>query len=331
MGGCAVAAVLAYNKIQERRARRLGELDFPQNPADPLLGAGTVPDAQREPALTSESSPTELKAGRVSAAIPVVPDRLIDYVIDVKFDSPMPESACQTVWRTIQRRFRERTSLAGSMDGVEWSAVDGGFQGSWLQYRAGLQLASRAGVAAEADILEFRSMLDGLAAQLGGAISPGDARHAVSYARELDEFCAESDIQIALHLVAPAGAPFRMEELSRVANESGLVAVGSGYLRRNAAGADIFALAFEGVPEGLKGTFTLDVPAVLEPEDAYRQMIATAQAFQRSLGGMLVDDNGGELNDDGLAATWRAVATVIRGLADKGLRPGIPLTKRLFS
>jgi len=328
MGGCAVAAVLAYNKFQERRARRLGELQFPRNSADPLLRADK---AQKEPASPADIPSTESRGERRTGGDLVVPDRLVDYVIDVRFESPIPETSCQILWRAIQRRFRERTALAGSADGMEWTAVDTTSPAAWLQYRAGLQLVSRVGVAGEADILEFRTMIDGLAAQLGGAISPGDARHAVSYARELDEFCAESDIQIALHLVAPDGAPFRKEEISRVATELGLQVVGGIYRRTNAAGDDVFALALDGEALHPRGTFTLDVPAVREPEDAYKQMIATAREFQGKLGGVLVDDNGGGLSDDGLAATWRAVATVIRGLSDKGFRPGMPITRRLFS
>ena len=328
MGGCAVAAVLVYNKVQERRARRQGKVDFPEHASDPLFERD---DGRREPAGAPESPSTEHRVERRSGADFAVPDRRIDYVIDVKVDTLIAEAACLDLWRAIQRRFRERTAIAGSIDGIEWSAIDGSSQSSWLEYRAGLQLVSRSGAAAEADILEFRTMIDGLAAQLGGIVKPGDARHAIAYAHELDEFCAESDIQIALHLVAPEGAPFRSGEVIKVAEHNGLLGSAGSFQKPNASGDYIFDLRFEGDASYSRGTFTLDVPTVVEPEEAYKQMILVAQAFQRALGGVLVDDNGGALSDDGFAATWRTVNTVIRGLVEKGFRPGLPITKRLFS
>src|ERR1700741_3889608 len=137
LGALLFAGVLVYNRGLEPAAQRGVERAFSSPHADTLL---EEPSLRREPVLQRQSSP----------------DARVDYVIELKLARPLAATLVQDGWRPIEQRFARRVLLAPSGDHV---------------WHAGLQLVSRAGVVAEAELIEFRSEVETLAAKLGATLS----------------------------------------------------------------------------------------------------------------------------------------------------------------
>ena len=124
-------------------------------------------DTRREPTLRPEPPPG------------AVPHPQIDYIIEVSL--PFREG-----WEAIEHRFGRRALLAGD--------------------KAALQMVTREGVVSEAELLEFRSEVETLAAKAGATVRAPEMRAALDAAQELDRACADADIQVALHVVGVADA-----------------------------------------------------------------------------------------------------------------------------
>lgn len=180
-GVLAVAGVLLYNRLQERRVRRAAERAFGSGHADALLD-----ETRREPTLGPVSR-TQTPPGDAR------PDPRVDYVMTLSAPGGVPARLLREHWAPIELRFARRALLVPSSD---------------TEVQAALQLVSRDGVASEAELLEFRAAVETLAAEIGAATTAPEMRAALEGARELDRACAEADIQVALHVagIAPPAA-----------------------------------------------------------------------------------------------------------------------------
>jgi hypothetical protein len=267
LGGCLFAAVLVYNRVQERSAQRAADHAFLSRHADSLLDE--IPP-RREPVFKAPSPP----------------DERVDYVIELKAEQSLVPAAVFGAWRPIEQRFARRALLAVSESGV---------------WRAALQLVSRAGVVSEAELIEFRSAVETLGAKLGASVSAPEMRHALEAARELDRTCADSDIQVALHVVGQSIDPDLGEQPFQV-------------VRRE-----------DGV------TLVMDVALTPELGASYEAMARAGRSLAAAHGGRLVDDRGNALDERSLAAIGAQLEAVRQALAGRGIETGSPLALRLFS
>lgn len=267
LGAVLFAGVLVYNRVQERSAQRAVERAFGPRHADSLLEDAPV---RREPSLKAEA----------------LPDERVDYVIELKAARPPAGALVEDGWRPIEQRFARRALLAAAEEGA---------------WRAGLQLVSRAGVVSETELIEFRSAVETLAAKLGASVSAPEMRHALEGARELDRACAESDIQVALNVIAADLDPQLGEQPFQV-------------VRRE-----------DGV------TLVLDVALTADLGASYEAMARAGRSLAESHGGRLVDDRGNSLDERALGAIGAQLEAVRRVLAGRGIETGSPLALRLFS
>jgi FtsZ-interacting cell division protein ZipA len=267
IGIAAVVGVFVYNRVQERATRREAQRAFGAQHADALLDEAP---RRREPTLDSAPRRAPQPAG-------LQPSEQVDYIIDIQ---GAPLAALRARWAAIEQRFAKRAMLA------EKDA----------KLQAALQMVSRAGVVSEAELREFRSQVQALAAAHGATVSAPQLRPALEAAHKLDRECAEVDVQIALHVlgVAEVSADAQPFQVTRRA---------------------------DGV------TLLLDVPRTPDLSRSYEAMVRAA----RQLGGRLVDDNGNALDDRALAAIGVEVEAMRARLAELGIEPGSPLALRLFS
>lgn len=265
--------VLAYNHWQERAARREAQRAFSSTHSDVLL------DPRREPATGPR------RAGPAPSP-EAVPAREVDYVMDLHPATPQSRALVQESWVPIERRFGRRVLLVAEE----------------ARLQAALQLVSRDGVVSDAELLEFRSMVETLAVQLGATVRAPEMRAALDAARELDRACADADIQVALHVVGIGTAPAAFSDARFQSS------------RRE-----------DGV------TLTLDVARTPEPERTYEAMARAGRELARSRGGRLIDDEGRELDERALAAIGRELESVRQRLAGHGIEAGSPLALRVFS
>jgi hypothetical protein len=267
LGVALFGGVLVYNRLQVRSAERAAERAFGSGHADALL---EEPPARREPTLKGQG----------------FPDARVDYVIELRFTRAVAPGAIHGQWTTIQQRFGRR-ALLGQSDESSWHAA--------------LQLVTRAGAVSDAELLEFRSGVETLGAKLGASVTAPEMRAALEAARELDRACADSDIQVALHVVgqgveAPAGEqPFQV-----VRREDGL-------------------------------TLVMDVALTPDLGRSYEAMARAGRDLAAAHGARLVDDLGNALDERSLAAIGAQLEAVRQALAGRGIETGSPLAARLFS
>jgi hypothetical protein len=275
IGVLAVAGVLAYNWLQERRAKRAAERAFASGHSDVLLAE---PHERREPTLGAPARPVPRQAE-------AMPDPRIDYIVELAAPAGVAAPLLRELWKPIELRFAHRALLAVAERTVH----------------AALQLVSRAGVVSDAELLEFRSAVETLAAKLGATVSAPEMREALEAARELDRACAEADIQVALHVVGVGALP-----------------------QVDASGFQVEKRA-DGV------TLALDVARTAEPRRAYEAMARAGMQLAQAGGGRIVDDNGTTLDERALAAIGAQLEAVRVMLSGHGIEAGSPLALRLFS
>jgi len=296
VGGAAVAAILAYNAMQERRARRGAERAFRSGHADVLLD-----DAAPRQEPTFEPAPR-----RAAAQEAALPDPRLDYVIELALKQPASAAEVAERWAPFEHRFAGRAVIAASPDRLAWRPLAGA--GNCAGVRAGLQLASRSGPVGEAELIEFRAAMDTLAAHVGGSVSAPEVRLAVEAARDLDQLCADSDIQVVLHVVPQAGGAFGADGPAAAVEAFGVA-------RRDDGGYSL----------------SLDVPRTAEVRRSYDAMVLHARDLCASLGGVIVDDNGRPLDERALAAIGAQLEAVRESLEARGIEPGSPTALRLFA
>ena len=271
LGAVLFAGVLVYNRLQERSARRAVERAFEDaHPGDTLAHAASE---RREPTL----------AGNLAHPLP---DARVDYVIELAPAQVLATTVVQEGWRPIEQRFGRRALLAQS----------GG--GAW---HAALQLVSRAGAVSEAELAEFRSAVETLAARLGAAVAAPEMRPALEAARELDRACADSDIQVALHVV------------------------GEGIQ------ADLGEQPFHVVRREDGVTLVLDVALTPDLGASYQAMARAGRSLAEAHNARLVDDRDNPLDERSLAAIGAQLEAVRQVLAARGIETGSPLALRVFS
>lgn len=318
IGVLVVAGVLAYNRVQERGAKRDAGRPFRSGHADVLLDQpaprpGAAPQA---PSMAPRAPP---------AAEPAHPDPAIDYIIEFASQQPVAQAVVQEQWRAIGRRHARRALLTESGDGKSW--------------RAGLQLVSRDGAVGEADLIEFRSAVETMAASVGAMVSAPEMRAAVEAARALDDFCAEADIQVVIHV---QGGPFPGTKIRAAAEAAGMALGADGrFALRDDGQRLLYTLgARDGTAFSAAGmrdaapaalSLALDVARVPDTRRSFESMTRLAHQFAAVFGGSIVDDNGNALNERAVAAIAGQLDAVRARLEAHGVPPGSPTALRLFS
>ena len=298
VGALVVVGVLAYNGLQERQARRAAERAFGASHADVLMAEGA---ARKEPSFES--------AQRRESAVepPALPDERLDYIVELVPRQPVSAAEVASQWAQFEHRFAGRALLAASPDRHAWRPLTSA--GSCAAIRAALQLASRSGPVGEAELIEFRTAVDTLAAGIGSSVQAPEIKLALETARELDALCADADIQVVLHVVPQPGGSFAQ----RVADQGP---------------EDPFVVSQR---EDGAYSLSLDVPKTMDVRRGYDAMVVRARDLSAALGGMIVDDNGRALDERALSGIGAQLDAVRAALAERGIEPGGPAALRLFN
>lgn len=325
IGGLVVVAVLAYNRIQERGARRAAEQAFGSGHADVLLDGRAAPRESAGQTASGGARAVLVSHPIAAEAASAGPDAAIDYIVEFSSGQPAVLASVQEQWPAIERRHAPRALLGHAPGGKSW--------------RAGLQLVSRDGTIGEADLIEFRSAVETLAASVSASVAAPEMRAAVDAARALDDLCAETDIQVVMHL---QGGPFSGAKVREAAEAGGLKLEEDGrFALRNGEQLLLYTLgARDGTPFAAKTlqdaaptalTFALDVGRTPETRRSFESMARLAHQLSSALGGGMVDDNGNALDERAVAAIAQQLDAVCARLEAQGIAPGSPTALRLFS
>lgn len=355
VGVIAVVAVLAYNRVLERRERKRLEEGFGlsaqdvllESPLKPRARERASPDGARERAIPGDArerirpaprlEPEEHtdSAGTAAArgiepSVPAggsLPDERVDFIVELVCATAVPAVRALELWEPIRHRFLRRALLAGTAGDGLWRGVSLQDPEPYAQLRLGLQLVSRQGATTDSELIEFRALCDAMAAGLEAGIAAPEVRSAGETARALDAVCADADIQIVLHLALPP-KPGVEAALRAAALAAGLASdQAGGYSMRGEGGAMLFQA---GLGDG-RFSLLLDLPRCPDLRNAWQQMLAAARSMSGKLGAGIVDDNGAPLGDAALAGIGSEVERVRVALEQRGVAAGSALALRLFS
>jgi len=349
LGAALVAAVAGFNLLQERRARRRAETAFRgghpdalMEPVaerrDPVLGR-LPPDSPEEPppGTPEPDAPRGDPAGEPEAAasFSAISNR-IDAIALVLADEPVTRAQLEPLLNALQSHATP-VHVEALVD-EQWTLIEDSPRDGWRELRAALQLASRRGPVSEEEVASFNEAVAGFAASINAVSQRESAPAAAARSRELDRFCAETDIEVAVNLVGRAGTTFALPRVKSLALEKGFAETGTGaFARRGADGSVAMTLRLhDGEPRREAGyvtglTFAIDVPHVADPVAVLEEMGRVAEAFGLALGGELVDDERRPLGPGGLAAIARSLESVVRRMQAHGIPAGGALARRLFS
>ncbi len=329
IGMLAIVGVIVFNRVQERIATKRAERTFGSQHEDVLLGEAAQ---RREPTLEPAIRKLSPEPGASTQALPA---EVLDYVIALSPARSLSAAAFLEVWAPLEHRFAKRVLAAGRDEGGAWKRIAHGDAAAYGSFQIALQLVSRAGVVNEGELIEFRSEVENLAATLGASAIAPEMKQAMDRARELDQFCADADIQIVLNLVPTAGSVFPEARLESAIAAAGLERVADRqHALRDAHERVLYAVIVVGGEkdgEVAKLAFSLDVPRVPEVRKTYESMVRFARQLAAGLGGSLIDDNERPLEEQSLDAIGAELDAVRQALEGRGLPPGGPLALRLFS
>jgi hypothetical protein len=229
-----------------------------------------------------------------------------------------------------------QTHIEGIVD-EQWHPIETSPRRSWRELRVGLQLASRFGAVTEDDIERFNRNIADFAAAVNAVSQREAPATAAARARELDNFCADADVEVVVNVVGQFGATFSIARVKSLALEEGLAETPSGeFVRYGSDGERAFAVrAMEDAKAaghyytGL--TFALDLPNVPDAPNVLGEMVNAAEFFASTLGGQLVDDNRKPLTEQGIVSIRRSLEKIYHDMASQGIPAGGHLARRLFA
>ncbi|APV52131.1 hypothetical protein BWI17_22155 [Betaproteobacteria bacterium GR16-43] len=355
LGAVFIAGVVVYNTVVERRARTKAERAFGRDHPDVLLETPAV--SRKEPTMgaVEDVARTEPTMGRLDEVKPARSDEdddrvvaqapggsdcvvsaRIDTVAVILADDPVTRESLEPLLNALAVHTTP-IHLEGIVD-EQWRPIEAVVKGSWRELRAGLQLASRSGPVTEEEIAAFNDAIAGFAASVGAVSQRESPAAAAQRARDLDRFCADVDIEVAVNVVGQFGATFALARVRSIGLEHGMSETASGELvSRDRDGTAAYTVRrFDREGERADTSYTtgltlaLDVPHVADPGSAFDEMVALAETYAQTLGGELVDDNRKPLSAAGRTAIRRSLEQVFREMESHGIPAGSELARRLF-
>jgi FtsZ-interacting cell division protein ZipA len=362
LGLLVVAAVVLYNKWQERKLGRHHQAAFGSRHEDVLLRepavsteAPTEPvPALREPSGAearvehtlgdepASSPPAAISKEEEPSLAAAVLDPAVDYIIELSCGRPIQGSELAT---HAQSLIDEGMIKPVHWEGYEeernrWGPVSA--ERRYLRARVGLQLTNRAGPVTEEHLLAFCASVQEVALALAATAETPDTDAALACAQALDRFCADVDVQIGLSVIGSESHVFSGSKIRALAESFGLAIGRDGRFHRHAEdGLELFALAnvepmpFQ--PETIKTlqtravTVLFDVPRVPASPSAFRRFLEFAHQLEQTLGGMLVDDNRRPIGQAALEEITHQLDRIHRTMAARAIPAGGQLALRLFS
>ena len=355
-----VIGVIAYNWLQERRARRrlsaaFGTPGRGQERAEPGLRGGDS-DTAPPSSVAIEYGAEELSAMPVAQEIADVslprplapahaardalaPDPDIESV--VVLHPAVPAASTALAPASALRQAKPLRWLGRRGADLPWQAIDSA-AGPWQEIAACLLLADRSGAASRSDVEAFLAAVAKVAAAVSADYAPPEAGDEAARAEELDRFCADLDVQIGLTILKSELGQIAGTRLRGVAEAAGFRLSPAGqfeYLQEETGTVLCSLQNYKQEPftvESLRASTTpgivllIDVPRVVDPVKVFDQMRLVAKRLAKSLEGVLVDDNRRTLDDAALSAIRSQVQTTAAALRAAHIEPGGTRALRLF-
>lgn len=363
LGTVLVLVIVFYNVWQERKARRHAEQVFRSTHRDVLLDEAPetvippAPGGRMEPSLpkNQRAVAADVEAddepefvappvAPVRSAEPALPWELQAIDCAVVIEAPAGVSAASLF--NAQQALLANVSKPLRWYGWEensnrWLAIDARTDGSLNRACAALQLVDVRGAIGEAELERFYDQLQRMCDQFLAVPRLPARAEVLARAAEIDCFCQEVDIQIAINVIAQ-DTSFSGSKIRGLAEASGLVLRGDGcYHALDDNQRSVFTLSNQEAAvfsaeqlrylqtHGL--TLAMDVPRAARPQAVFARMVDFAQHLADSLGGVVVDDNRVLLSDRSLSLIRNQVAQFEQHMERQSILAGSDTALRLFS
>lgn len=324
----------------------------PQEPTLSVLDVPELEGAQEEPVLDAmilEEAPLELSPQAIEPATaqpavgagewPVAADPVMDYICEVRLDTPMSAQALKDVIRR-QQVFSKSVLWLGQTPAGQWvEALRAPASDTFLALLARIQMVDRSGPLSVRELHAFSDMVRQVAAGTANCQDIDAARQA---AVALDQLCAEVDVQVGLNVLATGGEGLAGTKIRALAEASGMQLEADGTFHRlTDAGQTLYTLGnYDGTAfsaadlrqlktSGL--TLLFDVPKVKDGLSVFDDMADLARRMAQQLNGELVDDNRRPLSASGLETIRAQLAAIYEKMAAADIQPGSASAQRLFS
>ncbi|RZL35365.1 MAG: cell division protein FtsZ [Rubrivivax sp.] len=339
LGGLVLAVVIAHGAWTARKAgpkRAVPPLEEPHfdGPA-PALGdeAATAADPL-EATIPAVARPVRRPSARI--------DALIDAIATITVEAPISGEMALQHQPGSRRAGTKPLQIEGlNAETGEWELPAPGQR--YSEFQAGLKMANRSGAMNEIEYSEFVQKIQAFADGLGGFVQFPDMLDVVARARELDQFAASHDAQLALLLRARAAA-WTPGFVLQAAGRHGFVAgalPGRLVLPSAEEGAPPVltlqfdaqaALAEDPEAQSLRElTLSLDVPQTPAEQEPFALWQEAARGLARDLEAEVCDDRGQVLGLHAFAAIDVELKKLYEALAERDLAAGSSAARRLFS
>jgi ZipA, C-terminal FtsZ-binding domain len=234
--------------------------------------------------------------------------------------------------------------------GVQWEGLSGGLwkpigadtHDNFRELRAGIQLADRQGPTEAMILNAFNDMIVQFSAQVKAVSQREEVEAALQRALEVDAFCADTDIEIAINVIGKNGGTFAVTKVRGLAESKGMLPVASGeYVQQDEHGHLLFTLRNmdPAEPPGIKRStgylsglsLALDVPRTAHATKVFDQMFNVAIQFADVLQGEVVDDNRRLLTVNGRKVIADTVTEITQMMEARGVEPGGSTALRLYA
>jgi len=365
-----IVGVIVYNRWQEAKYKKRAEQMFSSARNDALFTADETPTAalteRREPSfgklddseqgalddltrpigvdsphveVESPDEPRNLVRGAANDLLPAI-NTEVDTVAMMLADSPVEADAYAPM--IGQSRAVAGNVLWEGLVGGLWQPIDPTLDEKYREIRAGLQLADRGGAIEVSVLAQFDDAMSAFAASIGAVSQREDITEAQRRAQMVDQFCAETDIEIAVNIIGKSGGTFAATKVRGLAEAQGLVALPAGeFALKDDYGRILFTLRNGNAAEAptLRGeqpyftqlTFALDVPRTPHPGQIFERAFNLALQFADVLHGEVVDDNKKTLTANGRKVIAETIHGITGEMQQRGVVPGSSVALRLYA
>ncbi len=306
-----------------------------------------VDEASLEPSFSSvdgvvgRSEPT-LGTADAPTSVPVVSAAKIDPLIDCVVALRLPESITGEEILSHLADWPKNSLFTWMCEGLNadsaWESVV--ITGAYTELQLAIQLANRTGPIGIVDLSDFVSKAQALANALDAEIDLPPVNEVIEEAKNLDQFAAQSDIQLGITVIPKEGL-WTLSTIQTVAAKAGfllsrdgreyqrimsnvvvykLVADQSNFLRDDLSKSNIQYV-----------TLLLDLPRVPYVMTPFKIMLDDAKLLAESLNGNLVDDAGRPLVDEAVSSITAQLGEIYQAMDQHGIPAGSTTASRLFS
>ncbi|MGQ9723784.1 MAG: cell division protein FtsZ [Tepidimonas sp.] len=307
---------------------------------------GAQPALDRlDPTLDSDSVDTNDRPAPASASATGVLSERLDVLVPLRLDKPLPGDAVLQSLPGSRRIGSKPFFIEGLPDDAAapdaWEPLRPGHR--YRALRAGVQLANRAGPLNEIEYSEFVQKLGNWAEHILAAADFPDMMTVVQRARELDQFAAGHDAQLAFTIRARRAAwspGYVMQHAARVGFVPGALPGRMVLPAAQPGGAPVLVLQFEtqaALADDPELAVLREVRLVLEAthvpreERPYQRLRELCAALATAMDGLVTDDAGQVLDTDTLDRIEGEVEALYAALQAHGFPAGSPDARRLFS